>query len=207
MESVGDGKSALERMESDSFDVALLDLRMPALTGVEVLEAARRLGVETDILILTGFGTVDSAVEAMRQGAKDYIQKPFRREELLDRVRRLIEYRYPEVDHPLGARIDLFLRNHFNEPSLTVNEVAAAFGISTRYVSKMLNDEVGLPFQKRLTHYRIDRAKFLIGNTDHLFYEIAEASGFRTYGQMNTAFRRTEGMSPRRIKEILFQSR
>lgn len=201
VEAVADGKAALAELESGPYDVAVLDLRMPSLTGVQVLEMARRAGVETDILILTGFGTIESAIEAIKQGAKEYLQKPFRRDELIDRVRRLIEYRYPQAA-PLGTRIDRFLKSHFGEPALTVNDVAVAFAISTRYVSKMLNDEAGMSFQKRLTHYRIERAKYMMENTSDPFYKIADSCGFRNYRQMSEAFRRTEGMSPRRFREI-----
>jgi YesN/AraC family two-component response regulator len=201
VETASDGKSALSKLESATFDVAVLDLRMPNLTGVEVLELSRRSGVETDILILTGYGTVESAVEAMKHGAKDYIQKPFRREAVVDRVRQLIEFRYPQGD-PLGARIHRFLRSHYDEASLTVNDVATAFGISTRYVSKMLNNEANMSFQKLLTHYRLERAKLLITSSGDPFYKIADGCGFRNYRQMSEAFRRTEGMSPRRYREI-----
>lgn len=201
VETVADGKEALSRLEASHFDVAVLDLRMPHHTGVEVLELSRRSGVETDIIILTGFATVESAVEAMKQGAKDYIQKPFRRESVLDPVRQLIEYRYPEGD-PLGVRIDRFLRNHYEESGLSVSDVATAFGISTRYVSKMLNEETAMSFQKRLTHYRVERAKILMTSTDEPFYKVADSCGFRNYRQMSEAFRRTEGMSPRRYREI-----
>jgi len=72
-----DGSSALEALESESFDLAFLDIRMPGLTGLEILERLQTLPVNTSIVIMTAQSTFESAVEAMKHGALDYLAKPF----------------------------------------------------------------------------------------------------------------------------------
>jgi two-component system response regulator HydG len=93
VEEAEDAAAAAQRMQGESFDVVLTDLRMPGGDGMAVLEAARRLSPETQVIIMTAFGTIDSAVEAMRAGASDYLAKPFREEELLLRVAKALQNR------------------------------------------------------------------------------------------------------------------
>ena len=71
----------------DAFDVILSDMRMPGLSGLDVLRKLRDVDVDACFIVMTGFGTVDTAVEAMKLGAVDFVQKPFFRDELLMRVR------------------------------------------------------------------------------------------------------------------------
>ncbi len=88
-----DGVSALRALEKGSFDAALLDLRMPGLTGIEVLGKIRQLSPETQVVILTGHATVDTAVQALRLGAFDYLTKPCKWAELEVILNRVVERR------------------------------------------------------------------------------------------------------------------
>ncbi len=71
-----DGRSALKALEKNSFDVAILDLRMPGMSGIEVLEQLKQMAPDTEAVMMTGHGSLESAVEAMRLGAFDYVRKP-----------------------------------------------------------------------------------------------------------------------------------
>jgi len=88
-----DGAAALRALEKGSYDVALLDLRMPGLTGIEVLGKIRQLNPETQVVILTGQATVDTAVQALRLGAFDYLTKPCKWAELEVILNRVTERR------------------------------------------------------------------------------------------------------------------
>ena len=81
------GEEGVAAAKGGAFDVILSDLQMPGLSGLDVLQRLRDVHVDSVFIIMTGFGTVESAVEAMRLGAVDFIQKPFFRDELLMRVR------------------------------------------------------------------------------------------------------------------------
>lgn len=76
VESVSDGEQALEAIERGDYDVLLLDLQLPNINGMEVLTKAQKLCPETSIVILTAHGSVENAVEAMKLGADDYLEKP-----------------------------------------------------------------------------------------------------------------------------------
>src|SRR3954462_1772349 len=88
-----DGASALRALEKGSYDAALLDLRMPGMTGIEVLGKIRQLNPETQVVILTGHATVDTAVQALRLGAFDYLTKPCKWAELEVILSRVAERR------------------------------------------------------------------------------------------------------------------
>jgi DNA-binding NtrC family response regulator len=90
---VADGEEAIERLQEESYDVVLTDMRMPRKSGLEVLRFAKNINDLTVVIVMTAFGTIESAVEAMKQGAYDYIQKPFELEELEVKVDKALEYR------------------------------------------------------------------------------------------------------------------
>lgn len=84
-----DGLDALRKVEADSFDLLIADIKMPGLTGLELLEKTKEKAADTDVVIITGFGSIGSAVEAMKKGAVEYVTKPFDLDELLLKVRKL----------------------------------------------------------------------------------------------------------------------
>jgi len=88
-----DGRAALERVQAGGVDLIVTDLRMPGLTGLELLRAAKAIRPDVDVILLTAFGTVEEAVKAMKDGAYDFLTKPFRREQLLKLVDKALERR------------------------------------------------------------------------------------------------------------------
>jgi two-component system response regulator HydG len=88
-----DGSAAVQRVGGESFDVVLTDLRMGAVDGLEVLRSALEASPSTQVIVMTAFGTIESAVEAIRRGAYDYLPKPFKESELLLRVEKAVERR------------------------------------------------------------------------------------------------------------------
>lgn len=88
---VGNGRKAFENIEKEHFDLLIADIKMPGLTGIEVLRKIKEKHIETEVIIITGYGSIDSAVAAMKQGAYDYIAKPFNLDELLLKVMKIFE--------------------------------------------------------------------------------------------------------------------
>ncbi len=87
------GAAALDLLKARPVDVIITDLRMAPMTGIELVEKAKAVSSTIQVIVMTAYGSVDSAVEAMRRGASDYLQKPFSEEELLLRVQRAVEQR------------------------------------------------------------------------------------------------------------------
>ena len=86
VELVGDGRAALDAAGTGHFDLIVLDLRLPLLSGLEVLRTLRDRGVGTPVLVLTAQDSVEFKVDALRMGADDYVTKPFAMAELLARI-------------------------------------------------------------------------------------------------------------------------
>ncbi|MCX6842582.1 MAG: sigma 54-interacting transcriptional regulator [candidate division WOR-3 bacterium] len=89
----GDGTEGFQLVRDEFWDVALLDLKLPGMDGMTILSKAREIRPETTIIMMTAFASVQTAVEAMKAGAYDYLTKPFTTDELLLKLTRLFEYR------------------------------------------------------------------------------------------------------------------
>ncbi|MBI3872798.1 MAG: response regulator [candidate division Zixibacteria bacterium] len=85
-----DGNAAIAACRSEQFDVALVDLKMPGKTGLEVLAEVRRIDPALPVILMTGYPTIDSSIEAIRHGAYDYIIKPFKLQQLKELVDRAV---------------------------------------------------------------------------------------------------------------------
>jgi DNA-binding NtrC family response regulator len=101
-----DGAQAIELLEKEVFDVLITDYKMPHRSGLEVLKRCKMLNEGTVALVMTAYGTVESAVEAMKAGSFDYLLKPFNLEELELKVERAMEHRR------LIARLQAYDREH-----------------------------------------------------------------------------------------------
>ncbi|MBW1900995.1 MAG: response regulator [Deltaproteobacteria bacterium] len=84
--AVNNGESAIRALEEKDFDVVVLDLKMPGMDGMATLKEIKKLGLFTEILILTGHGAIDTAMEAVKLGAYDYLTKPCDIDELTDKI-------------------------------------------------------------------------------------------------------------------------
>lgn len=81
-----DGESAIKALGQDRYDVMVLDLKMPGMDGITTLRKAKALQLFTETLILTGHGSIDTALEAMKLGAYDYLTKPCEVDELVEKI-------------------------------------------------------------------------------------------------------------------------
>ena len=91
--STGDGLAGLELIRRKEWDVALVDMKLPGLDGMSILKAARELQPNMSVIMMTAFGSIETAVESMKLGAYDFLTKPFTSDELLLKIERLADYR------------------------------------------------------------------------------------------------------------------
>jgi DNA-binding NtrC family response regulator len=93
VEAVGSGEEAVKRASGRFFDVVLCDVNLPGIDGIEALQRILTVSPETFVLLITAYGTVESAVEAFQRGAQDYLMKPILLDEVLSKIRRLLKLR------------------------------------------------------------------------------------------------------------------
>jgi DNA-binding NtrC family response regulator len=108
VETQPNGRLAMDRLQETNFDLLITDLKMPGMNGMEVLQAVRVLQPEMPVILITGFAAVDNAVDAMKNGAADYLSKPFANEEIVAKVRKALDERAVLLD-------ELYLRRELHD--------------------------------------------------------------------------------------------
>jgi DNA-binding NtrC family response regulator len=121
VDEAADGTSALAMLRQYPYNVIITDLRLPGATGEAILEEAISLFPETIIIIMTGFGNIQSAVEAIRRGAYDYLPKPFQLDELVLRVEKGLEERQLKSEN---RRLRSELQSKYHYSNLVGNSAA-----------------------------------------------------------------------------------
>ncbi|OGB91220.1 MAG: Fis family transcriptional regulator [candidate division NC10 bacterium RIFCSPLOWO2_12_FULL_66_18] len=102
-----DGQEGLDRLRQGGIHIVLADLKMPKLSGNELLKAAKAIAPDVEVIVITGHGTVEDAVEAMKEGAYDFITKPFKRVQLEKTIRKAAEKQALVLENRvLQARVD-----------------------------------------------------------------------------------------------------
>lgn len=119
-----DGSAALTELSRQPFDVVISDLKMPKMGGLELLENIRQTSPSTITVIMTGFGTVDTAIEAMKRGAFDYVLKPFKGEEVVYTIQRALDKRRLDAENlRLRESLSLYKVSEAISQSLSLEEV------------------------------------------------------------------------------------
>ncbi|HID61339.1 MAG TPA: response regulator transcription factor [Anaerolineae bacterium] len=109
--SAGSGEEALQKLEEETFDLVLADLVMKEVDGLQVMEAAKKLSPDTVVIMLTAYGTLESAIQAMRQGAYDYLIKPCGAQDIVASVESgLARQRQERRRRELVTRVEEMLR-------------------------------------------------------------------------------------------------
>lgn len=101
VEEAANGKDAIEKQENNPFDIVITDIEMPEMRGMGLLEQITRRTPQTFVIIITAFGSLETAVQALRKGAYDYILKPVDFDDLLYRVRKLVNHRMLSLENSL----------------------------------------------------------------------------------------------------------
>jgi DNA-binding NtrC family response regulator len=99
------GEDALSRLKQYNFDVVILDVRMPGIGGIETLREIKSLKPLTEVILLTGYGTVETAIEGMKQGAFDFLLKPCKIEELETKIKKAFERKDEHEERIRAAKV------------------------------------------------------------------------------------------------------
>jgi len=162
-----DGQKALEELQSGAYGVVLADLKMPKVDGLTLLKMLQDKSIPTECIIITGQATVDSAVQAMREGAYDYIEKPLNSEKL-NRLKALIpkaleKYAIGQKNRELASKLETL--THYGELTGQSEEMRAVYQIidavapSSASVLILGESGTGKELVARAVHSKSDRAK------------------------------------------------
>ena len=116
VETADNGEKAVQEVQGGHFDLVLLDFKMPGKNGLEVLKEVKQINPEIDVIMMTAYGTIETAVDAMKSGAVDYITKPIELDDLLLHIDRISEHR-------TLLRENEILREHLREQGVTTDRI------------------------------------------------------------------------------------
>ena len=132
--TAGNGTEALEILSHQSFDLIFLDVRMPELSGTEVLRQMRKMGVHSPVVMITAFGTVKNAVECTQLGAVAYLQKPFTENKVKQVLEEVLHFK-PErsnLDNILSLAEEQIKSSRFADAELLLKNSLSAFFLEPR---------------------------------------------------------------------------
>jgi CheY-like chemotaxis protein len=124
VDTVETGQEALGLIQTHHYDFVFTDLKMPAMDGVEVTKSVKHMRPDIDVIIITGYASVETAVETMKYGAMDYVQKPFTEDELLNFVKKTLVKRQDRIQKQLKPQVHIthmpssgdFVKGEFSIP-------------------------------------------------------------------------------------------
>jgi response regulator RpfG family c-di-GMP phosphodiesterase len=174
-----DGEAAVNELNHAHYDLIISDLKMPRMGGIPLLEAIGHVAPNAITVIMTGFGTVETAIDAMKRGAYDYILKPFKVEEVIHVVQRGLEKQRLSAENlRLKEALSLYKVSEAIAASLSFEEVLATIGdtavheVQGDLVSTWLDDGEGSYFERQ----RLVRSK--PGSTEKLDYGTIDHRAF-----------------------------
>jgi len=186
------GEEALSKLPHQKFDLTLLDLLMPGMDGLEVLREIKRLEPEAVVIIITAYASVESALTAMKMGAYDYIQKPFKNDELLMTISRALEHRRLQLEN---IRLQDELKRKFSfdniigksQPMQNVFELIKAAAPTRSTLLVQGESGTGKELVARAIHSNSDRANhpFVVVNSGSLPPDLLES---HLFGHVKGAF-------------------
>lgn len=197
------GLEGLEKSQTNNYDVILLDIAMPHMDGLECLDKLQKTGCRAIVIMVTGGGDVATAVEAMKRGAADYIQKPFGPENLRTRIDEALnkkEQRQEESEQFSRDPVVAYIQKNAAQVNAR-QDVATALGLSLDQVSARVQAATGQSFRQLLLTCRLKRAMRLLETTEMEIARIAEETGFATVQHFSRVFSNLNGLSPRKYRQ------
>ncbi|MBC8552982.1 MAG: response regulator [Candidatus Brocadiales bacterium] len=139
VKSISKPENALKELEKKTYHLIILDLKMPGISGEDLLKKIRKIDNDIMVFILTAYPSVDSAVQALQSQVSDYIKKPFKNSELRDKVRSALMSKslILEPDEDLNIKIGTKVRELRGKNRLTLKQLAERTNLSVSLISQI----------------------------------------------------------------------
>ena len=204
-----DGLEALSKIDSLLPDIVIMDINIPIMNGLKVIQSSRMKHPSTAFVIVSGYDDFSYCQQALRMQITDYILKPVNYEEFgtcIDNLKVSLFRQRIEAsgeDKKQGERtivgITKFLQEHPAE-DISLSSLAEEFHLNAQYISQLFKNEIGVGFHAYFTNIRIEKAKKLLLTTAFPIAEIAELCGFNDYRVFTKVFKRSENITPSQFR-------
>jgi len=211
--------------EQPDVDLALVDVKLPDISGIEVLKEIKKMKPCVPAIIMTAYGNEHVAVNAFRCGARDYVKKPFRNDELLRRIdfclslgiieqtknRKVLTNEADEIAADLLSRTKtgrknhnlqqaiIYIHNNFST-DISLDQVAGTAGLSKYHFSRIFKEVTGLTYQSYLNRVRIEQAKKLLGDKALSITDTGYAVGYSDLTHFERIFKKLTGITPSQFR-------
>jgi YesN/AraC family two-component response regulator len=198
----GNGKEALETLRKpNEIDLVILDVRMPGMDGLEVLSRIKEIAPDVGIIISTGYSTKDTAIEAFRKQADNYLEKPLNIEatrEIIDKVldskKGLPDFAASDITDKI-ERVKYFLeRNCFKK--VTLEDAAAAVCLSPKYLSRVFKEQTKRGFNDYKLSIKMDKAKIMLNETGYNVNQVSDRLGYENVESFIRQFKKLAKTTP-----------
>lgn len=218
--SFRDSKSALVHIITQKPDLIITDIRMPNMTGIELMQKIREQNIPSEIIIISGYGEFEYAKKAIQFGATGYCLKPLNPKEAYDTlklVKERLDKRSQEntenADNNTAAEVNIdnfdqminYIDTHFSE-TLTLKSLSSKFYINPNYCCSLFTKYKNMTFSQYLTKIRLAEAKKLLESSSYSLDEISSLVGFHDYFYFSNVFKKYCNSSPKDFRKSFKES-
>lgn len=211
------GEEVMEIAEERKIHILLSDIRMPEMTGLQLLKNLKEKGISSVVIVISAYSEFEYAQEALRLGVVNYLLKPIGKKKLIEAVdeavkvmekqvragmiERVVDKRIADTNNKIDSTKDpirkaiAYIDQHLKE-ELTLKDIAAHVHLNPSYFSVLFKEQANLNFSEYITRRRIQRAKELVISTNLPINEIAEEVGYKTSKYFIKIFKEIEGITP-----------
>ncbi|MCA9408922.1 MAG: response regulator [Candidatus Omnitrophica bacterium] len=206
-----EGKSALEYLSKpNEINLILLDVMMPGMDGISVLKEIKAKNEQASVIIMTAYGSKEVIVQALRGHADDFIEKPFKMEDLRMKIHNIlknkINYNIFRSNKPLQVeRIKRFVARNYHNVSLQY--IADELCLSPKYVSRLFSSNSEAGFRDFKVGIKIEKAKELLENSSMSVTDISIKLGYQNPESFMRIFKRAENITPLQYRRRFINSK
>jgi two-component system response regulator YesN len=196
------GMQALEILKKpNAIDLVILDVIMPGMLGTDVLKQIRKIRADLSVVILTGQGSKDVAIEALQGRADDYIEKPFEVEKFLSTVQKVLDSKTKAITSHINKmdRIKMFIERN-SDKKISLEHVAEEVHLSSKYLSRLFKETTGEGFNEYRLKIKIQKAKELLKTTEYTVDQLAIQLGYKNSESFIRMFEKLTNLTPTQFR-------
>ena len=215
----GNAEKCLEIIDKEQIDIIMLDINMPNTDGLTLAKMLKEKNKNFAIIMVTGYDYFEYMQTAIRLGVDDYLLKPVNKTDIelvlkrmidkIEKIRlenRLLELNVISESIPPGDNSSFkivreYMNEHLFDSDLSLGYMAENLGFNSSYLSGIIKQIYGIPFQEYVALKRMEQAKILCLSTDMKNYEIAEEIGYEDVNYFTNRFKKTFGITPKQFKQ------
>ncbi|MBO5060867.1 MAG: helix-turn-helix domain-containing protein [Clostridia bacterium] len=199
-----DPQKVIEFLSVEGADVLFTDIKMPGMTGLQVAQEIKSMGIDTLVVIISGYDDYEYMHESILSGVFDYLLKPIMREDF-ERVLERIRHAFPADTGSENQQSEIFKKlleyiNDNYDKDIKLADVASQNYVSERYVAQLFNRYYDMSFLQYLTKLRMERARHLLLTTQKTISEIGNEVGYSNGSYFNKVFKKYYDQTPNSVR-------